>query len=126
MNSGIKNYTVMFGAQTPVTDFLDSDLFYDDAGSTIEFSNAIGDGLRKMMAASQKRKDVRTKGKADERSAQLEAAKSLAKQASAPVVNKTVVKGSAAKKDNTMLYVGVGVGVLALATGIYFLVKKKK
>ena len=28
------------------------------------------------------------------------------------------------KKDNTLMYVGIGVGVIALGTGIYFLTKK--
>jgi len=127
MNTGVKNYTVMYGVTTPMTNLLDADLFYDDPGSTIEFSNAVGDGLKKIVAESQKRKAVRAKGKADERSAQLAAAKGLAKQASAPVVNKTVVKSPApAKKNNTLLYVGIGVGVLALGTGLFFLLRKKK
>lgn len=130
MNNGIKNYVIEYGAQTPQTNLLDADLFYDDPGSTIEFSNAtglkrFGSGVKKNISNIQKRKQTRVEGKAAERAAQLEAARALAKQPSGPTVNKTVVKPASDKKDNTWMYVGIGAGVLVLGTLTYFLVKKK-
>ncbi len=122
-------YDVRWNSQTPLnTSPLDSDLFYDDPGSTMEFSNAFGDGLKKVIKGSQSNTALKQKAKIEEAKANKIAAKSLGKKDdSAAVLAASLSKtGTIEKKSNTMLYVGVGVTVLLLAIGGYYLTKKKK
>ena len=85
------------------------------------------EGQKRRQAARQQRRDAKTGSKTAYAQAQLEAAKNMGKETS---LDKALAGSLGAKKSggskgiSTMVWVGIGVGVLAVAIGGFFLVRK--
>ena len=116
-------------------------LLYDDAMENMEFSNALGDGIKKIVSnvtknakarqdARAKRKQTKADAKLVDANSRIAAANTLTKDdGSAAILAATMKKGKAApEKDNTMLYVGLGLLGLLVVGGIITMVvlKNKK
>ena len=94
-------------------------------------------GLKRMakkFRENQKKREARRDVKAQAKLEQAKSGTAMAKAqeesvkgdiALAKALEKSAPKAEKTKKSNTLLYVGIGVGVLALGVGAYFMLKKK-
>ena len=117
----------------------DPSSFFDGENKTISLfdeenmSNA-GGKLAKKFRENQKKREARRDVKAQAKLEQAKSGTAMAKASEAGVagdvalakaLEKSAPKAEKSKKSNTLLYVGIGVGVLALGVGAYFMLKKK-
>jgi hypothetical protein len=99
---------------TPVGDRIDPDNFYPATGW---FENT---ALNKAWQSRQKRKEIDAKAK-------LEAAKGLAKSADNSAIISNLAKPMPNNKSsNTTIVILVGLGLIAVGFGAYFMLRKKK
>lgn len=150
MDGAVQMYDVVYAENNIGGNYNDNDTFYPatgrlrNAAANLKRNSGKNREIRRERRTSRiKRRDVRATSKADARinrtgakvtqaQAQQEAAKGLSDPSADIALSKslaTMTSGpspSAEKKGlSTMAWVGIGVGVLALGVGAYFVFKKK-